>query len=142
MEKILMLPAARHQSIVDAVQRERVVRVSDLAQQLGVSPMTVRRDIEILEESGRVERIHGGAKLPGDASTHEPGFERKSTQMAAEKRAIALEAATLVHEGMAVALSAGTTTGALAKNLAHGPRITAVTNSVKVADLFHHASAT
>ena len=48
MEKILMLPAARHQSIVDAVQRERVVRVSDLAQQLGVSPMTVRRDIEIL----------------------------------------------------------------------------------------------
>ncbi len=48
-----MLPAARHQSIVDAVQRERVVRVSDLAQQLGVSLMTVRRDIEMLEESGQ-----------------------------------------------------------------------------------------
>ena len=78
-----MLPAARHQSIVDAVQRERVVRVSDLAQQLGVSLMTVRRDIEMLEESGQVERIHGGAKLPGDASTHEPGFELKSTQLTA-----------------------------------------------------------
>ncbi len=47
-----MLPAARHQAIVDAVQRERVVRVSDLAQQLGVSLMTVRRDIELLEEGG------------------------------------------------------------------------------------------
>ena len=69
-----MLPAARHQAIVDAVQRERVVRVSDLAQQLGVSLMTVRRDIELLEESGKLERIHGGAKLPGYASTHEPGF--------------------------------------------------------------------
>jgi DeoR family transcriptional regulator, fructose operon transcriptional repressor len=136
-----MLPAARHQSIVDAVRRERVVRVSDLAQQLGVSLMTVRRDIEMLEESGQVERIHGGAKLPGDASTHEPGFEQKSTQLTAEKRAIALEAAGLVHEGMAVALSAGTTTWALAKELANGPRITAVTNSVKIADLFHHASA-
>ncbi|HKS00199.1 MAG TPA: DeoR/GlpR family DNA-binding transcription regulator [Arthrobacter sp.] len=135
-----MLPAARHQSIVDAVRRDRVVRVSDLAQQLGVSLMTVRRDIELLEESGQVERIHGGAKLPGDASTHEPGFELKSTQLTAQKRAIALEAASLVHEGMAVALSAGTTTWALAKELAGGPRITAVTNSVKIADLFHHAS--
>ena len=141
MENILMLPAARHQSIVDAVQRERVVRVSDLAQQLGVSAMTVRRDIEILEESGRVERIHGGAKLPGDASTHEPGFELKSTQLTAEKRAIAVEAATLVHEGMAVALSAGTTTWALAKELVNGPRITVVTNSIRIADLFHHGSS-
>ncbi len=136
-----MLPAARHQSIVEAVQRERVVRVSDLAQQLGVSHMTVRRDIEMLEESGQVERIHGGAKLPGDASTHEPGFELKSTQLTAEKRAIAVEAATLVHEGMAVALSAGTTTWALAKELVNGPRVTVVTNSIRIADLFHHASA-
>lgn len=136
-----MLPAARHQSIVDAVQRERVVRVSDLAQQLGVSLMTVRRDIEMLEESGQVERIHGGAKLPGDASTHEPGFELKSTQLTAQKRAIAVEAATMVHEGMAVALSAGTTTWALAKELVNGPRITVVTNSIRIADLFHHGAA-
>jgi DeoR family glycerol-3-phosphate regulon repressor len=136
-----MLPAARHQAIVDAVQRERVVRVSDLAQQLGVSLMTVRRDIELLEEGGKLERIHGGAKLPGDASTHEPGFELKSTQLTAEKRAIAVEAAALVHEGMAVGLSAGTTTWALARELAGGPRITVVTNSVRIADLFHHAAS-
>jgi DeoR family transcriptional regulator, fructose operon transcriptional repressor len=137
-----MLPAARHQAIVDTVQRERVVRVSDLAQQLGVSLMTVRRDIELLEEAGRLERIHGGAKLPGDASTHEPGFELKSTQLTSEKRAIAVEAAALVHEGMAVGLSAGTTTWALAKELVNGPPITVVTNSVRIADLFHHAAAT
>ena len=61
---------------------------------------------------------------------------------AMQKRAIALEAAALVHEGMAVALSAGTTTWALAKELASGPRITAVTNSVKIADLFHHTART
>ena len=137
-----MLPAARHQAIVDTVQRERVVRVSDLAQQLGVSLMTVRRDIELLEEAGQLERIHGGAKLPGDASTHEPGFELKSTQLTSEKRAIAVEAAALVHEGMAVGLSAGTTTWALAKELVDGPPITVVTNSVRIADLFHRAAAT
>jgi len=79
-----MLQAARHTAIVDAVQRERVVRVTDLAQALGVSAMTVRRDIESLEEAGLVERIHGGAKLPGDARTHEPGFEQKSTDLSKE----------------------------------------------------------
>lgn len=136
-----MLPAARHQAIVDTVQRERVVRVSDLAQQLGVSLMTVRRDIELLEESGKVERIHGGAKLPGGATTHEPGFELKSTQYPAEKRSIAVEAAGMVHEGMAVGLSAGTTTWALAQELVKGPRITVVTNSVRIADLFHQGAA-
>lgn len=136
-----MLQAARHSAILDAVQRERVVRVSELALQLGVSPMTVRRDIEALEETGRVERIHGGAKLPGDASTHEPGFELKSTQLTAEKHAIAVEAASMVHEGMAVGLSAGTTTWALAKELVSGPRITVVTNSVRIAELFHHGAS-
>ncbi|MDQ0677087.1 DeoR family fructose operon transcriptional repressor [Arthrobacter pascens] len=136
-----MLAAARHQAILDSVQRERVVRVADLAQQLGVSLMTVRRDIELLEEGGLLERIHGGAKLPGDASTHEPGFDLKSTQLPAEKRAIALEAAGLVQEGMAVGLGAGTTTWALAKELVNGPRITVVTNSVRIADLFHHGGS-
>ena len=136
-----MLQAARHTAIIDAVQRERVVRVSDLALLLGVSPMTVRRDIEALEEAGRVERIHGGAKLPGDAGTHEPGFELKSTQLTAEKHAIAVEAASLVQEGMAIGLSAGTTTWALAKELVNGPRITVVTNSVRIAELFHGASS-
>lgn len=137
-----MLAAARHQAIVDAVQRERVVRISDLAAQLGVSLMTVRRDIEQLEEGGKLERIHGGAKLPGDAGAHEPGFELKSTQLTAEKRAIAVAAAGLVQEGMAVGLGAGTTTWALARELVGGPRITVVTNSMRIADLFHPGGST
>ncbi len=136
-----MLAAARHQAILEALQRDRVVRVSDLAQQLGVSLMTVRRDIELLDEAGRLERIHGGAKLPGQASTHEPGFELKSTQLTLEKCAIAVEAAGLVQDGMAIGLSAGTTTWALARELAGGPQVTVVTNSVRIADLFHHAGS-
>ena len=69
-----MLAAARHSAIIAEVQRERIVRVADLAQMLGVSLMTVRRDIEALDAAGAVEKIHGGAKLPGGVSTHEPGF--------------------------------------------------------------------
>lgn len=83
--------------------------------------MTVRRDIDALDAAGAVEKIHGGAKLPGGASTHEPGFELKVTQLQEEKAAIAQEAAAQVREGAAVGLSAGTTTWALARLLWLGP---------------------
>jgi DeoR family glycerol-3-phosphate regulon repressor len=136
-----MLAAARHSAILAEVQRERIVRVADLAKMLGVSLMTVRRDIEALDAAGAVEKIHGGAKLPGGASTHEPGFELKVTQLKDEKMAIAHEAAAQVREGMAVGLSAGPTTWALAQLLSAGPRITVVTNSVRIADVFHQSSS-
>lgn len=136
-----MLAAARHSAIIAEVQRERIVRVADLAKLLGVSLMTVRRDIEALDAAGTLEKIHGGAKLPGGASTHEPGFELKATQLQPEKTAIAHEAAAQVHDGMAVGLSAGTTTFALAQLLAAGPRITVVTNSVRIADVFHQSTS-
>lgn len=136
-----MLAAERHAAIVSAVQRERIVRVADLAKVLGVSLMTVRRDIEALDDAGLLEKIHGGAKLPGSAGTEEPGFELKVTRAEDEKTAIAVEAANLVHEGMAVGLGAGTTTWTLAKLLAAEARITVVTNSVRVAGVFWAAGS-
>lgn len=132
-----MLADLRRNTILEAVTRDRVVRVTDMADLLGVSPMTVRRDIENLEESGLVQKIHGGAKLPGGPSTHEPGFELKSTQYTAQKLAIAQEAAALVHDGMSIGLSAGTTTWALASLLAKHRQLTIVTNSVRIAEVFY-----
>ncbi|MGO4383083.1 DeoR/GlpR family DNA-binding transcription regulator [Specibacter sp. RAF43] len=137
-----MLADVRRNEILAAVSRERVVRVAAMAEMFGVSLMTVRRDIELLDEAGLVQKIHGGAKLPSGASTHEPGFELKSTQYTAEKRAIAHEAATLVRDGMAIGLSAGTTTWALASILAQRKKLTIVTNSVRVADVFHTSGST
>jgi len=135
-----MLQAARHQAILEMVQKERIVKVSDLADALKVSAMTVRRDIEALSDTGLLERIHGGAKILGDAGTHEPGFELKSTQFTTEKQAIAALAATSVFEGMAVGLSAGTTTWALAQELVKGPAITVVTNSIRTAEIFYRST--
>lgn len=134
-----MLADVRRNEILATVKRERVVRVADMAQKFGVSLMTVRRDIEILEDAGHVQKIHGGAKLPGGASTHEPGFELKSTQNTAEKQAIAEQAAPLAIDGMAVGLSAGTTTWALAQLLAKHLNLTIVTNSVRIAEVFYAA---
>ncbi|MCU6478937.1 DeoR family glycerol-3-phosphate regulon repressor [Arthrobacter silviterrae] len=136
-----MLADVRRTEIVAIVARERVARVADLAELLGVSVVTVRRDIEALDDAGLVQKIHGGAKLPGDAGTHEPGFELKSTQSTQEKKAIAQAAVQLVHDGMAIGLSAGTTTWALAKALSSRKNLTVVTNSVKIADVFQGAGS-
>lgn len=137
-----MLADVRRFEILAAINQERVVRVADLAEKFGVSLMTVRRDIEVLEEAGKVEKIHGGAKLPGNTSAHEPGFELKSKQFTAEKQAIAKEAVTLVHDGMAIGLSAGTTTWAFAKLLCAKENLTIVTNSVRIADVFQSSGST
>ncbi|GAA4655539.1 DeoR/GlpR family DNA-binding transcription regulator [Arthrobacter cryoconiti] len=136
-----MLADARRTEIVATVSRERVVRVSDLAELFGVSLVTVRRDIDVLDDAGLLQKIHGGAKLPGGAGTHEPGFELKSTQGTAEKHAIAQEAMLHVSEGMAIGLSAGTTTWALAKELSTMKNLTVVTNSVRIADVFQQSGS-
>ena len=71
--------------------------------------MTIRRDLETLARAGLIEKVHGGAVLPGSPSSHEPGFEAKSVLGQPQKEAIARAAAELVTPGTAIALSAGTT---------------------------------
>jgi DeoR family glycerol-3-phosphate regulon repressor len=136
-----MLADVRRTEILTIVARERVARVTDLAELLGVSVVTVRRDIDALDDAGLVQKVHGGAKLLGGTGTHEPGFELKSTQNTQEKKAIAQEALLLVHDGMAIGLSAGTTTWALAKALITRNNLTVVTNSVKIAEVFQNAGS-
>lgn len=133
-----MLAAERQAQIVNHIRREGISRVTDLAQLLEVSDMTVRRDIDALVTTGALERVHGGAKLPGRLSRHEPGFETNSTRRRAEKQAIARAAGELVRPGLAIGLNAGTTTWTLAKRLSDTPSLTVVTNSIRVADEFHH----
>ncbi len=130
-----MLARHRQSLILAEIRRSGGVRVSDLTTRLGVSDMTIRRDLEVLARAGLVEKVHGGAVLPGAASSHEPGFEAKSGLEQPAKAAIAKAAAELVTPGSAIGLSAGTTTFALAELLLGIPELTLVTNSVRVASL-------
>jgi DeoR/GlpR family transcriptional regulator of sugar metabolism len=136
-----MLARHRQSLILRTVRSDGSARVSDLTQQLGVSDMTIRRDLEVLARTGLIEKVHGGAVLPGAPSSHEPGFEAKSGRELPEKGMIARAAARLVTPRAAVALSAGTTTYALAQQLVDVPGLTVVTNSVRVASLFEDAKA-
>jgi DeoR/GlpR family transcriptional regulator of sugar metabolism len=131
-----MLARHRQSLILQAVRSDGSARVSDLTQRLGVSDMTIRRDLEVLARDGLVEKVHGGAVLPGTPSSHEPGFEAKLVLERPEKTAIARAAASMVTPGTAIALAAGTTTFALAQCLLDVPGLTIVTNSLRVTNVF------
>lgn len=133
-----MLGPQRRSAIVNEVRRRGGVRVSELASVLGVSDMTVRRDVDALVEQGLLARVHGGV-LPVDTLVDEPAFATKRVRQAAEKAAIARTAAALVSPGSAVGISAGTTTAALARELTQVNKLTVVTNSVAVSDVLHRA---
>lgn len=134
------LAQQRHELIVSQIRRSGSVRVADLATELHVSEMTVRRDLDVLHEAGLVVKVHGGATLRYQHSSDEPGFEAKSLHNTVEKRAIAASAAVLVGAGAAIGITAGTTTAQLAAELGPLPDLTVVTNSIRVADVFHAAS--
>jgi DeoR/GlpR family transcriptional regulator of sugar metabolism len=137
-----LLAEQRRALILDEVRRRGGVRVNELTRKLGVSDMTIRRDLDALARQGMLEKVHGGAVPVVEASTHEPGFEAKSGLELTAKEDIARTAAQLVAPGTAIALSGGTTTYALAQQLLDVPDLTVVTNSVRVADVFHSAQRT
>jgi DeoR/GlpR family transcriptional regulator of sugar metabolism len=132
-----MLARQRQALILDRVRQVGAVRVADLVRELHVSDMTVRRDLEILQEQGLLEKVHGGATALSRLTSYEPAFATKSALQRAEKAAIAAEAAAMVEPGMAIAISAGTTTYALAGLVADIPGVTVVTNSLRVAEVLN-----
>ncbi|WP_329396605.1 DeoR/GlpR family DNA-binding transcription regulator [Streptomyces melanogenes] len=134
-----LLAEQRRALILDEVRRRGGVRVNELTRKLNVSDMTVRRDLDALARQGVIEKVHGGAVPVVEASTHEPGFEAKSGLELSAKEDIARAAAAMAVPGSAIALSGGTTTYALAHRLLDVPDLTVVTNSVRVADVFHTA---
>ncbi len=134
-----MLARQRQALILERVRDTGAVRVAELARDLAVSDMTVRRDLEILHEHGLLEKVHGGATALSGLASFEPGFTAKSALQRSEKAAIAAAAAERVEPGMAIGISAGTTTYALAAHVADIPGMTIVTNSIRVADVLHRS---
>ncbi|GAA3153214.1 DeoR/GlpR family DNA-binding transcription regulator [Planomonospora alba] len=127
-----LFAAERRQRILDLVRANGAVSLRDLARAVGSSEVTVRRDVRILEGEGLLDRHHGGATLPGELS-REPTYLQKAQLSGTEKTAIADLAASLVEDGDAIAVGAGTTTQAFARRLARHTELAVVTNSLLVA---------
>ncbi|MBC9822883.1 DeoR/GlpR family DNA-binding transcription regulator [Terrabacter sp. MAHUQ-38] len=134
-----MLPAQRRSAIVEFVDHDGGVRITDLVDRFGVSEITIRRDIDHLSALGLLERVHGGAMALHRAKGAS-GFRSRSSRCAVEKRAIAEMAAELVRPGGSIGISGGTTTYELATAICAVPDLTVVTNSVPVAQLLHRAA--
>jgi DeoR/GlpR family transcriptional regulator of sugar metabolism len=129
-----VLAAERRRTILRVLNDAGAVRVADLAAQLRVSEMTVRRDLDAMDADDLLRKVHGGA-VTRHHRGEEPGSSVKAAQQRAEKAAIADAAAGTVADGVTIALSAGTTTTELARRLRHRPSITVITNSLSVFDV-------
>ncbi|MFN3949640.1 DeoR/GlpR family DNA-binding transcription regulator [Microbacterium sp.] len=136
-----MIPDQRRASIVQSLHRERVLSFRQLSDLLGVSQMTVRRDVAALEEQGLVQATTGGAKLAPRLVLEPTRAEKAATEIA-EKTAIAREAASLVRDTMTVYLDAGTTAQAMRPFLEGIVDLTVVTNDLATVQTFiDHPSA-
>ncbi len=106
------------------------VRTRDLAEQLGVSEVTIRTDFEALEQQGRVSRVHGGVTM---TETPLMGFDARSTQNVAAKQRIGAAAARLVKDDTTIILDSGTTVFSLARQLPTVTDLVVLTPGVNIA---------
>lgn len=126
-----MLVAERHKKIVEIVNNRLSIRVTELSKIFSVTEETIRRDLEKLEKENLLMRSHGGAVSIEKDQSEISYLEREITN-AAEKRAIAVEAARFIEPGDQIVLDASTTAWYVAKELSDMP-LTVLTNSIKVA---------
>src|SRR5262245_31152227 len=134
-----MLAAERRRRIAESIRSAGVVSVAALADALGVSEITLRRDLKAMADEGLLVRTHGGAVLPSGLA-HKPSYTEKAGLAGPEKAAIAHLAATMIRPGDSIVLGPGTTTLALARLLVEAPELTVVTNSLLVAQALMPAS--
>ena len=127
-----MLPAERRARIVSALKDRRAVRVPVLSEDLGVSEITIRRDLLLLEREGVLDRTYGGAVLKRRV-TAEPRWEDAIVTFAAEKDAIAAAAAEMIEPQDTVFFGSGTTVVNILRHVDPQLEARVVTHSLAVA---------
>lgn len=123
----------RHPQILEIARQEGRVAVEDLAERFGVTLQTIRRDLTELAESGRLERVHGGAVLPSGTANIE--YEARRELNADAKAAIARACAAQIPQDASIFLNIGTSTEAVARALLHHSGLLVVTNNINVANI-------
>jgi len=112
-----LLNEERRRHILEILNREGRVLVVDLAKQFHTSQVTIRKDLDVLQAHGRIQRSHGGALPARESALEDPTLREKEKLHRKEKLQIAAAAARMVREGQVVILDSGTTTTAIARAL-------------------------
>ena len=125
---------ARRQAILDAIKEHKIVRVTELSKQFGVSQVSIRRDLVKLGGYGLLRRVHGGAVVAIEQQDH--FYDEKQRLRLAEKQRIGKAAVALIKPGERIILDSGTTVLEIARELTHNParweRLTVITASYPV----------
>jgi DeoR/GlpR family transcriptional regulator of sugar metabolism len=130
-----VLAEIRRREIADMLLGSGAVTVAEIEARFGVSPMTVRRDLDELERRGLMRRTHGGAVLP-TTSAHEDSFARRLKTRVEAKRRLAEEAVALLTPGETVFIDSSTTSYQVVRRIIDlGTATTILTNSFPVMDL-------
>lgn len=126
----------RHRQIHELIVNHGQFAAEELARRLAVTGMTIRRDLDEMQEAGLLLRVHGGAVL-AKPFIREQSFSEKAAQHLAEKRAIALEAVRMLAPDVSLYLDTGTTAAMVAQLLPVGLNLRVYTNNLRaVMDLF------
>ena len=131
--RVEMLPAQRRALILETLRDQSAASIQTLADSLGASASTVRRDLEYLTEQGYIDRTHGGAVIRRSPTARfEPEASIAAETFRPQKEAIAALAAQRVAAGQSVLFDAGSTVRAAVRRIAErGVALTAVTNDLR-----------
>lgn len=127
-----MLKSLRHKNIMELLASRGAVSISEMANSLGASMMTIRRDIDALEKSGLVRKMHGSAVLVGN-ETSQPSYHQRVTEFQEEKDRIGKAAAAMIKRGAIVLFDAGTTPLAVVQHIPQDLEFTAITTGLMTA---------
>jgi DeoR/GlpR family transcriptional regulator of sugar metabolism len=126
------LPARRRFELIRLARRQGQLSVTELSSQFGVSPDTIRRDLDLLSVRGLVRRTHGGAVPADHLLQGESPFAQRINLRTAEKTRIAQCAAALIQDGETLIINGGSTTRIFAFELAGKKNLTVVTNALGI----------
>lgn len=127
-----MLPQQRRQKIFELIREDGHAKVLDLSKIFKVTEVTIRQDLEKLEDEGLVIREHGGAYLK-NISLNVQNFELLNQENMAQKEAIAQKAVELINDGDTIILDSGSTVTEIAKLLKGFKNLTVITNALNIA---------
>ena len=127
-----LLPAERQQRILEFLMKEFTVRGSHLSELLGVSEMTIRRDLDTLEQQGHVERTHGGAVFRQERVAGKFHYQSSTEVNPREKRAIAKCAAAMIEPHDIIYIGEGVTASQVVRYVEPGMPVTIFTNNLGV----------